>query len=581
MKRPLFIAIDGEELEQDYALLMARTAISGMSAIRSSTQLDTTECLSFVLELREKFPKAILVCFGLGYDANQWLSSLSQTKLHQLWTTGRLRVGGWRLAYRARKWLDVSYGEHSARVYDVQGFFQTSFVKACAQWGVELPEMVGAMKEARGSFTREMFSDVADYCATECETLVQLMDKLAVALRDAELWPRGWHGAGAIASRLLAKHAGEMFPHMPAVNIERAARAAYYGGRIEVLRYGHTERPVYQHDIRSAYPAAAARMPCWSCGTWERRRAPVVPWGLYNVSWQRSILETAHPLPWRAKGGRVYFPREGSGWYWGVELLGLPPHEYILRDGWHYTPAECGHDWSWISRYYTRRQAPDCSPGESKAIKLGLNALYGKLAQRMGYGDLRPKYHSILAAGFITAQSRASLWRAYQLAPAAVLAFSTDSVLASCELPLPIGNELGMWDLAEYPNATLVQSGLYWFGDKLAKSRGLEMGTLTREQVLRGWEAGESHADVTTRRFVGMGLALSQDWKLWRTWQTQPRAIALHPFGGKRTSAHDANKPRVALVQTRPAARPHGGDSTGLDWSSLDNEARRAETECE
>lgn len=72
-------------------------------------------------------------------------------------------------------------------------------------------------------------------------------------------------------------------------------------------------------------------------------------------------------------------------------------------------------------------------------LKLALNSLYGKLAQRSGSGP----YHDAAAAGLVTAMTRARLIEAIAYDPEAVVIAATDGVFSLRPLPLDIGDGLG------------------------------------------------------------------------------------------------------------------------------------------
>jgi hypothetical protein len=160
---------------------------------------------------------------------------------------------------------------------------------------------------------------------------------------------------------------------------------------------------------------------------------------------------------------------------------------------------------------------------EGYPIKLGLNALYGKLSQREG----ARAWHDVIAAGLITAITRAKLISAVALDPKAVVMLATDGVYSTRPLPLEIGTALGTWEAKEHPDMFIVQPGLYWFpkatqADATHKTRGIPKTVVQKhaqrfESAWRHFLATQpQHSEpnsapfvrIPLGQFIGMRLAL-------------------------------------------------------------------------
>ena len=99
-------------------------------------------------------------------------------------------------------------------------------------------------------------------------------------------------------------------------------------------------------------------------------------------------------------------------------------------------------------------------------LKLGLNSLYGKMAQRCGRGP----YHDVVSAGLITAITRARLIEAIGQDPHSVVMVATDAVFSTRPLSLDIGERLGQWEEKVWPDLFIAQPGVYWSPSDLEKS---------------------------------------------------------------------------------------------------------------
>lgn len=562
--------------------------------------------------------KGLHVGFAIGYDVNLMLRGLPRKVLERIWTGEKtywtdarhgMKIG---VEWRPRKYLNVTTWRRGdtkgtgGTWWDVWPFFQRSFVAALDAYGVgsaEIRERIREMKRARSTFTAADADAVRRYNQSELTLLVELVEALRTSIRAADIHPKRWDGPGALASDLLTRHDAA---HLASAECpERALDAfqyAYYGGRIECARYGTTRKKVWQYDVNSAYPAAMRSLPCRSpeCGAWQRVERGRVhqqnAFAVYHVRWAFPHRRRFYPLPWRSKNGSVFFPRQGEGWCWSPEYWAAYEAGGWLDvvESWRWIKT-CDHEiapYAWIDDVYQERQkAKARGDAAEHALKLALNSLYGKLAQRVGAkispeGKLirPPPFHDLAGAGWITASIRSQLYRAAMTDPAAVIMLATDGVFSERPLQIHAPKEkvLGGWSLATWAGATVVQSGVYWLhdpahGDKIY-SRGFDADSLDRSRVRAAWKRGAQSYEAEHTRFIGLGLALAglpsseagrAAFKKWCQWITDPRTMKLHPWGTKRTPRNTAKRslPHKALVDTSPAdtsalwSDPHG---TGL-----------------
>jgi hypothetical protein len=82
-----------------------------------------------------------------------------------------------------------------------------------------------------------------------------------------------------------------------------------------------------------------------------------------------------------------------------------------------------------------------------------LASLYGKTAQRSGRGP----YCDVVAAGLITAITRARLIEAIGRDPESVVMLATDAVFSTRPLSLDIGDGLGKWEEKVWPDLFIAQ----------------------------------------------------------------------------------------------------------------------------
>lgn len=595
-----FIAWDGEGIGRGRRHQYVMLASSHTDTLIDPKGLPTRTALDMLVDGAAKFPRAVHVGFAISYDINMILRDVPRATLAQLWAAERVEWQPKRtrvkyvLQFRPRKFFRVTRikpgrDRETITWWDVWPFFQSSFVRALEKYGVgseHFRESIQRMKVKRSRFRASDLEAMSWYNRDECTALVQLMEGLLTSLKAAKLTIKRWDGPGAIAAALLDYHGFRDATAAPIPDPAIVAfQHAYYGGRIECLQYGHTKKTIHHYDVNSAYPAAMRELPCRrpECGRWvynsTARLWPRDRFACYRVVWDFPIGPALYPFPWRSSKGSVYFPREGAGWVWGPELHAARAANMrpTVLGSWRWVPrASCSHGGSceWINGLYAERAAAKArGDGAEHAIKLGLNSLYGKLAQRVGAqwdGDkgeyIAPPFFDFAGAGWITSRVRAQLYSAAMQAPDKILMLATDGIysLVPLDLDTPKEKVLGAWSYETHTGATIVQSGVYILdnpdGSESAYTRGFDADSIDRDAIHAGWHSGRVIIHASHERFIGLGAALqgAQRWKLWRTWAREARDLSLHPWGSKRTpvlargkrTAGDASR---GLLRTTPA----------------------------
>lgn len=553
-----FIALDGESTTDAdgthrYVLLCASDGVFEES-IERREGLGTLEILAFLWDLSRRYPGRVFVCFGLGYDANMILHDVPHYVLKTLWKN---HEAGWYVRsvgeYVNFEWIPqknfrASLGvskQHRIAISEVFGFFQTSFLRALKDW--KIPDRNGAIKRIesgkadRGGFNWRNIKRIRRYCFDECLLLVDLMDELARVLHRADLTPRNWQGAGSIAATMLSHEQSVIDNHRRDDQSPRLMQlpilTAYYGGRFEVFQQGEFDH-AYSYDIQSAYPYAARTLPSLH-GKWIRRhRYTTATFALWRVKWDTpSEICPVMPFPHRRKR-RISYPTKGEGYYWADEVraaIELWGDRIKVLEGWEYKPYTDELPFAFIDRVWQLRKAAKAAGlAENKAYKLGLNSLYGKLAQGVGYRGQPPRFRSYIWAGLITSNTRATVLRLCALDPEAVIATATDGILYTRpqDLDAYVGSDLGQLEYEAVEDLFVAGSGLYRTKEK-TRRRGFMQRELDYDEIIRGWKEHGSFYTYhsSARRFIGLGAALPRKdcWDVWGRWIDTPRRLSLYP----------------------------------------------------
>jgi hypothetical protein len=618
MRERRFVAWDGEGMNlkgagkpQSYVLFGASTG-----DVITGEGLKTFDLCDFIITVGRANPDAIHVGFAFTYDANMIVQSLHPRNLAYLHTQGHVTVGRYCIQLRRGKWFSVTqYGpkysrtgntndKFTVKIYDIFGFFTCSFLKAVTELlGPEEPglELVKEGKALRGTFTDIGY--VEKYWRAEIELLARLAEELRRRMYAAGLYITQWHGPGALASYAMKQHGIKTHMQRNCDEIREASRYAYAGGRFELFKAGRVAGPVYSLDINSAYPYAISQLPSLAEGEWtyEVRPTRIARFGVYRVRLRHhaGFAKGAGPLFHRDWKHNISYPWIVEGWYWSPEvapLVGNPDVEIL--EGWHYIGAET-RPFHWIAGMYEKRRQWKAAGNTAQlALKLCMNSLYGKMAQRVGWDERNnriPPWHQLEWAGWVTSYTRAMLFGVMRRIPwDQLIAVETDGIYTTCNpTSLGISNsaELGGWEFSQYDEVIYLQSGLAWLrkGDEWSpKRRGLDAGSFSLEDSIAYAKSLQPNQEWSpyigeTTRFIGLGAALAGQAPVkvrHCVWQTTTRAI-MPGEKGKRIhvanlcnacrnakSAYDAPHDLVirSLSQSGTMSTPHN-----IPWENKDD----------
>lgn len=635
-----FIAWDGEGVQwkpgkaQPYSLfgcsIPDRYIVADRTGKDRPPELRTRQIFNLMLDVAEEYPGHVHIGFSTVYDVNQMLCDLTPKQIRKLHKTNSVTYASrYYIRCLPRKFITIYDLElkRSIKLYDLFTFFGKSFIASLEEFEDQLKvapedwEIIVEGKAGRSAFRYEDMAMIQRYWGSEIRALAALGECFRNNLVGAGIELSEWHGPGAIANKLFGGSNGQfgtgkavdISEHMTKEQpdeVREAAQYAYAGGRFEQFKVGNYLGPVYVYDIRSAYPYWIAQLPSLKGKEFQHVSGkPVRParFGLYRIEYvgdERGPVSKPQPLFFRISEGPhkdgIVNPRYVHGWYWTpeAELIWDNPN-YAVHEAWELDCDESEPSpFEWVKGMYSTRRAwkDDGNPSQL-ALKLGLNSLYGKMAQRVGgktdeKGNIiaPPQWHQLEWAGYVTSGTRSMIYKADMLAweKGGLVANETDSVIATCPIELDLGKELGQWEESRYSGLTYLQSGMYWLRltdadyakarkanpdaerwlqksrgmDKVPKSKGKEYGytvdgelklkvPLTRDKAMRylrrpgkdvfSMRKGSKGLAVTTSRYVGMGRAVMSPkeenfYRHWRKWVTEDKVFK---FGVQGKRAHE------------------------------------------
>jgi hypothetical protein len=523
------------------------------------------------------------------------------------------------------------------------------------------------MKGRRDEFATVPIEEIKPYTTLELRLLARMMTDLRNGFNETGLHLRGWHGAGAAASALIEnqKLRTQYGKDIAASDIspqQDAAHHAYFGGRIELLKQGYMEGgSLHVYDIASAYPAAMVEFPSLASGEWINTRHNEIARGtlpelravveaascvsMFKIRYQfpayakydpdarKAVFIPFYPLPYRDRRGGILFPASGYGWYMRDDVLAaiawlerfvpdfpLPRKNankhaaFVVEEAWIFEPQRSDganeRPFAFIhDRFHERRRIKDEIDRtgnydiREKAIKLSINAVYGKLAQKVGTQGSVPPVANPYYAAASTAYCRRRRVEAALIDPHSIVFFATDGIVATSELHGLLrmrkkGDivDLGDWEYCEADGGLFVLPGVYTYGkidydetgartiNPVTKIRGgdakkyaatVKANQWLIENVLAAWrkpfdpEKPEQFPRIVAgyQKYITVGNALASPgrWRLAGRWTPRPnepdagkREILVHSVGNKRELVPDENCwPDYVSIPGREARRCH------------------------
>ena len=486
-KQKYYVGIDGEgrdfkigkdgkrEGDHRYTLL-AWSDADGIECgyVENDTGLSTVECFDFLLTIPNR---AKSFAYAFNYDLTKMFTDVDNESLFKLFRpelrkrpASSQKFGpfpvpwiprfagqadqkeehpGYLLNLQGTKFtIECPVTKRRRVIWDVFKFFQSKFTSALIDWKVATEAELTFMSEMKAKrsgveWKDQSKEDVRKYCLDECAKMATLAKSLVDAHDDVGLKLKTFYGAGSTGGLVLKKMGIDKEKRNALPEMHEAIACGFFGGRFENSVIGEVEGPLWSYDISSAYPYETTFLPCLQCGRWEltqkrsdlsKARVALVHYGLGKappgLSWG--------PFPFRMRNGSICYPVEsGGGWVWDKEFVEgerIYPH-VEFKEAWIYI-SNCKHQpFRAVPEYYLQRLKIG-KEGKGIVIKLGINSVYGKLAQSLGDA---PPFQCWIWAGIITSGTRAQILRALSMLkdPANLLMVATDGICSRERLVLP------------------------------------------------------------------------------------------------------------------------------------------------
>jgi hypothetical protein len=525
-----FVGVDGESIDGSYVLL----GTSDHSyCLEDKNGIKTDDALAFLWSMgnnrHHRKRHTVYVGFYFSYDVEMIVKDLPKKIKERLFRQrlifdkqtltfrkDRIFYKNYELTYVKRKFFSIrrrDTPQNGITIYDTAGFFvgQGGFISVLQKMKIEVPEEIVKGKATRSEFGWDDYQDIKRYNEIECQKLVELMNRIYQMTEIQNLTPRRWYGSSAIANLALRKW--NIRDYMRRTVEEKssgyfwtAITCGYFGGRIEAFKLGSFKK-VYAYDINSAYPYAITLLPKTRENRFIYTRSYRKGFAIWHCEF--TFPQSLHigVLPFRCKDGTIKFPLSGKGWFWNPEVelarkLGTVKiiEGYYLKDDSGTTPFR-----EIIPALYkTRQQYKKVNDKTEWVIKIVLNALYGKFAQKVGRAD----YKNFVWAGWITSHTRAKLRAAVVGKEKSIIAFATDGIYSLKPLSLKHSTDIGKWDASQFDSATVLMSGVYLLqGEHGTKTGKRGYANLNAWGDILSQLNEKKCAEINISLFVGFNMA--------------------------------------------------------------------------
>jgi len=423
--------------------------------------------------------------YYLDFDARVILKTLGEI-LYDYKKTRRLqwKFHDYSIQYIPFKKLTIMKGHKSAVFFDIKQFYEGTLIEAYQKnIKKKLSKEYLGTKNKRDSFSKEHYRinrrQIRDYCIQDCILTKELAEHFIKLFEKSwDFYPQRWISPGYLAEKVLLNHDIFIprFEETP-LPVQELAWSSYRAGRFEILYRGFIGK-TYLYDINSAYPSTFSKIPDITnkTGRWIKSKKihPDALLGFFKIKAKVPYDKFVPPF-WYVKYHRMMFPVGTFTTFATLqELQSVDPDYYEILESFQYADKSPHYPYREFiqNAFHTRQKLKEDDDPLQLPLKVILNCIYGKTAQRIGnrIGNL---YNPVICAT-ITGHARAILYDFVMKngLEKDVVSFATDSILTTKKLDVN-STELGGWKFEKSANDTfVVQNGINRMNDQW-KKRGI------------------------------------------------------------------------------------------------------------
>ena len=421
--------------------------------------------------------------YNLNFDAGVILKTLGDI-LYDYRKTRRLSwdYKDFTIQYIPFKKLTVMKGHKSAVFFDIMQFYQGSLIDAYKNSiKKHLDQDYLNVKNKRDVFSKEFYrknrKQVREYCIRDCVLTKELAQNWVNLFKIAfEFYPQRWISPAYLAEKILINHGIYVprFEETP-LEIQNLAWHTYRAGRFEILKKGYIGKS-FLYDINSAYPYTLSQIPNITTGKWKKGLTKIHPDALMGFFKIKAKIPDEKFVPpfWYVKNKRLMFPVGTFTTFATLEELKVAdPSHYEIIESWQYFDRNPSYPYKdFIESIYDKRQQLKQDGNSMQLVlKLILNSIYGKTAQKIGnrIGNL---FNPVICAQ-ITGHARAILYNFIMINSLEndLVSMATDSILSTKKINVN-SDKLGEFKFEKSADDTyVIQNGINRMNGEWKKKR--------------------------------------------------------------------------------------------------------------
>ncbi len=429
---------------------------------------------------KERFRNNFNWFWNIKFDFESIIKYLDIDELIELYTNHKLQHYEYTLKFIDRKFFSINLkGASRFYFYDMFGFLETSLNNASKKYLGE-EKLTDIVDSARLNTDLKYWNDnklnIIKYCIKDADLTKRIADYFwDLNYKNMDFYPKRPFSKGKIAEEyFLAKCYIPTINDIPRKALEFAYNS-YLGGRFELIQKGYFEK-CYTYDIKSAYPSIIAELIDYSKGKWIRCKNGKINKDAYTGYYLCKIdcLELIFsPFTRKIQGLSIYPNGKFNQYLTKKEIEfyrdNFESVEIKIIDGMEFFADEILQPFRQeIHKLYDWKEK-EKDDNVKYAVKIYMNAFYGKTIQKSGDLNLTGKVFNPIWGTDITSETRLKLFMLMLQNPDSIIGTSTDSVHATEPLLVPKSPKLGDFALDFYGEGVYIMSDVYYLWNTLTK----------------------------------------------------------------------------------------------------------------
>lgn len=469
------------------------------------------DCINFLTHSRYKGKYNWF--YNIQFDFESIIKYLDIIDLRDLYRNHQVNYNTYTLTYLPRKYFAIrDKNGHYYYFYDMFNFLDVSLNKASKKFlnDEKISSIDGNKLNTDEQYWIDNKKEIIKYCIHDAELTKRLADYFwNIIYEKLQFYPKSPMSKGKLSE--------EYFLHtckIPAINnidtkVVHTAYDSFYGGRFEILKRGYMEK-CYCYDIKSAYPSEIANLPNFNNGVFQKVNK--VNDNAYTGFYKCKVFALENefsPFKQKVKNVLNIYPNGGFVQYLAkteIDFCALHfPNVVINVDfGYEWVPKRLDYPFkSEIERLY-RWKDSEKDEDIKYCVKIILNSLYGKFIQVSGNDNVTGRLFNPLYASLITAGCRVKILELALQKPESIISFSTDSVISTEPLKVPINPTLGQFQKDFEGQGVFIMSDVYnLWNDETKKIKS----------KLRGFSIGSTKDYDNSEVYLKDILETSDTWK--------------------------------------------------------------------